>query len=121
MVEQAKTLFIEYVDTPYAVTYDKFGNDQVNLLPSSTGPTVPLDGYREVCVQVGTGSSGNTKSFSLSIGKISGLTLCEKVFDHQPVGTKIFCSYVKGPQAMLLLHGKANTNDKVQLWIYLRS
>lgn len=102
--------FIQYVDKPLSVKFDKFGNWY--------GEVISLNGYRRVCLNLAS-ADANVKSFDVSFGKISGNTFSDDVIRNHPLDRKILCSDVMGPEMMILLHGTAGTTGKVLLWVYL--
>jgi hypothetical protein len=112
---QDKPRFIEFVDKPYNVTFSQFGYEFVRFEAGSN--TISVDGYRKVCVEVSSGKAGKVKKFALSMGKISGSTLCTD-YEH-PAKTQIYCHSIKGPQISLILYGPPNESEEVQLWVYL--
>jgi len=117
VTEQAKTKLYQFVDTPYDVTYSGFGEAFVRFEPPNS--MVRVDGFRHICVEVlGT---PKTTSFDLTMGKLSGATLGERIAENQVADAKIHCYNISGPEVGLVLRGTPNTTDKVQLWMYLRS
>ncbi len=111
---QQNPKLIQFVDTPFVANYTKYGFAFVEISGSNA---ISLDGYTKVCVQV-SGTS-ITKSFTLSMGKISGPTLCDNVAVNQAADNHIHTYPVIGPQMTLTLNGPPNTTDNVKLWIYL--
>ena len=116
MVDIPNTRFVNFVDTPAAITYSQFGEAQVNLDPQ-TGGILPLEEFRQVSVRIG---STKALSFQVFMGKISGTTL--SVRSVGPIDDAIHTFDVVGPQMSLWLMGGApRSKEKVQLWVYLRS
>ena len=123
VTEQAKTKLIQFVDKPYNVTYDSSGSAIVKISPSGL---LSVDGYRQVCTQIFS-TNGNTQFFNMDMGyagKISALGY--RLAINVPVDTGFsrtpaHCYSVDGPLIDLTLVGNPNTNDQVQLWLYLRS
>jgi hypothetical protein len=116
MPEVPNTRFINFVDTPANVTYGASGGAQVNLDPQ-TGGVIDLTGFRRINLLIG---STTATSFEVFIGKISGSTLSQG--NTQPIDNKVHTFEVVGPQMTLwLIGGRPNKNEKVQLWVYLRS
>jgi hypothetical protein len=107
---------IQFVDTPFNVTYSASGQAFV-LWPGGSNE-LSLNGYTQVSIEVGP--SAHTQSFDVLMGKNSGATLSSRVGTAVPVGTTIHTYPVVGPEMALLLHGTPSTSDAVQLWVYLR-
>jgi hypothetical protein len=123
VTEQAKTKIIQFVDSPYSVTYGVGGVAEVKLVPSGF---LSVDGYRQVCTQI-LSTNSNTTSFDIYMGYVGKHNaLAYRVANNVPVdaifpNAAIHCYSVDGPIIDLVLHGNPSTNDKVQLWVYLRS
>ncbi len=108
--------FFNFVDTPASVHYSQFNAAQVILDPT-TGGVIDVSGYRRISVRIGPTKA---TSFSVFIGKISGATLSQEC--NLPVDNKIHTFEVVGPQmALFLIGGTANSDENVQLWVYLSS
>ena len=110
------TKFINCVDSPADIKYSKYGEGTVPLDPSSFGP-IDVIGFRRVSIMIGA-----TKAHSciIHMGKISGSTLAGK-FDV-PLNHEVHTFEVVGPQMSIWLKGgPPNSNEKVQLWVYLKS
>lgn len=116
MSDIPNTKFINCVDNQADIKYSKYGEGTVPLDPSSFGP-IDVTGFRRVSIMIG---STKAKSCKMSMGKISGPTLsCG--FDI-PLNYEIHTFEVVGPQMSILLKGgPPNSNEKVQLWVYLKS
>ena len=116
MAEIPNTRFINFADAPVAVVYDQFGSAHVNLDPQ-VGGIIDLSGFRRVSIRIGTTKA---TSFVVNMGKISGATLSQAF--SRAVDSQIHTFEVIGPQMNLSLKGAApSTQEKVQLWVYLRS
>jgi hypothetical protein len=105
---------IQFVDTPYSVTYSGSGEAYVSWPGGSNA--LSADGYSRVSVEVR--GTAKTSSFDLIMGKISGSTLADRVASPAADG-KIHTYEVIGPEIALLLKGTPNATDRVQLWVYL--
>ena len=116
MADIPNTRLFNFVDTPAIIHYNQGKEAQVPLDPQ-TGSIIDISGFRRISVRIG---STKAKSFSVFIGKISGATLSQEF--NQAVDDQIHTFEVVGPQMNLFLKGgKANSEEKVQLWVYLRS
>ena len=103
-----------HVDTPATIKYSQSGQAQVPLDPA-TGSIIKLHGYEKISIRIGTTKA---KQVTVNMGKISGATLSQ--FFNLPVDQKIHTLNVVGPEMVLwLMGGPANTEEKVQLWVYL--
>jgi hypothetical protein len=107
---------IQFVDTPFDVTYPAAGEAYVQW-PQGTG-ILSVNGYSQVSVMVGP--SAHTQTFDVIMGKISGATLSSRVATGVHVGVAIHTYPIVGPEFGIVLHGTAGSQDHVQLWIYLR-
>jgi hypothetical protein len=119
VTEQAQTKFYQFVDTPYTATYSPAGVACVNFLPLASRCIIPVDGYGQVCVEVA--GTTRTTNFDLSMGKMTGASLSDRVVDNQRADAKIHCYKINGPEVQLILNGEPSTTDRVQLWMHLRS
>ena len=116
MPDIPNTRFINFVDSPAAIQYNQYGNAPVILEPP-TQWVIDLRQFRRASICIG---SANASSFWLAMGKISGATLAQTY--TQPVDGNIHTFEVIGPQMVLwLLGGTPNSQEQVQLWVYLRS
>jgi len=113
---KANPKLFEFVTSPYTATYSASGQAAVRF-EGSVSHIFSINGYRKLCVEVA--STTKTKSYSLSMGKLSGPTLGQRIADHQLADAKIHCYDVMGPEAALWLNGTPNSTDKVKLWVYL--
>ncbi len=116
MADIPNTRFINFVDTPASIKYSQGGEAQVPLDPQ-TGGIIDVSGFRRISILIG---STKASSFEVFIGKISGTTLAQR--NGQPIDHKIHTFEVVGPQIILwLMGGPTNSQEKVQLWVYLSS
>ena len=116
MADIPNTRMFNFVDSPAVIHYSQFGEAQVPLDPQ-TGSVIDITGFRRISVRIG---STKAKSSSVFIGKISGTTLSQEF--NQPIDNLTHTFEVIGPQMNLFLKGgPPNTQEKVQLWVYLRS
>ena len=116
MADIPNTRLFNFVDTPANIHYSQVGEATVVLEPQ-TGGIIDVSGYRRISIRIG---STKAKSFSVFIGKISGATLSQEF--NQPVDHQIHTFEVVGPQMTLVLKGGTpNSDEKVKLWVYLRS
>ncbi len=107
---------INLVDTPAAIKYNAFGQAQVPLDPSTMN-IIDLSGFRQASIQVGTTKA---TSCQLYMGKGSGATLAH-AYDV-PLDGSIHTFEVVGPQMWVWLSGgPKSSQEKVQVWVYLRS
>ena len=118
MDEIPHTRLINFVDQPATITYSQFGQAQVQLDPQ-TGGILDVHQFRRANICVG---STNATSFQVFMGKISNATLSEIRHIVQPPNHKIHTLEVVGPEMTLWFMGGApNTQEQVQLWVYLSS
>lgn len=116
MADIPNTRFINFVDTPATIQYSQFAEAQVNLDPQ-TGGVIDLSEFRRMNVLIG---STNASSFEVFIGKISGTTLSQRY--SKPIDNQIHTFEVVGPQMTLWLNGgPPQSEEQVQLWVYLSS
>ena len=116
MTDIPNTRFINFVDNPAAIQYSQYGEAQVNLDPP-TGGILDIREFRRVSIHIG---STNASSFWVSMGKISGATLSQGY--TQPLDGNTHTFEIVGPElALWLLGGAPNSQEQVQLWVYLRS
>jgi hypothetical protein len=112
------TRLINFVDQPATIKYSQFGQAQVQL-NAPTGGILDVSQFRRVHICVG---STTATSIQVSMGKISNATLSETRLIVQPPNHNIHALEVVGPEMTLFLMGGApNTQEQVQLWVYLRS
>jgi hypothetical protein len=112
------TRLINFVDQPTTIRYSQFGQGQVQLDPQ-TGGILDIHEFRKVHLRVG---STRATSFQVSMGKISNRTLSEIRLTVQPPDQKTHTLEVVGPEMTLSLMGGApNTQEQVQIWVYLTS
>ena len=114
---QTNPKLIQFVDTPFTVTYSASGQGSVRWPPGNDS-VLSIDGYTQVSLEIGP--APHTTSFDVYMGKISGSTLSSIVGVNLPVGATIRTFPVIAPEMSIFLHGTANSTDKVQLWVYLR-
>lgn len=111
--EESCNKFINHVDSPVEVSFDRFGNFWV-----------PLDGRRILDIrdcrrlhfEIGTSRTSVT-DYRIAMGKISGATLAQ-TFPGTP-DARIHSMDVIGPQMTLLLEGPPDTTTTIQLWVWL--
>lgn len=116
MADIPNTRFINFVDTPVTVAYTQAGSAHINL-DSQVAGVIDVTGFRTISIRIGTTKA---TSFDVIIGKVSGSTLAQ-AFSF-PMDQKIHTVDVVGPQMTLWFKGGvANTQEKVQMWVYLRS
>ena len=116
MADVPNTRMFNFVDTPANIHYSQFGEAQVPLDPQ-TGSIIDISGFRRINIRIG---STKAKTFSVFIGKNSGATLSQDF--NQPIDNQTHTFEVIGPQMNLFLKGgPPNSQEKVQLWVYLRS
>jgi hypothetical protein len=112
------TRLINFVDQPATIRYSQFGQGQVQLDPP-TGGILDIRQFRKASIRVG---STRATSFQVFMGKISNATLSEIRLIVQPPDQKIHTLEVVGPEMTLFLMGGApNSQEQVQLWVYLTS
>jgi hypothetical protein len=112
------TRLINFVDQPTTIKYSQFGQGQVQLDPQ-TGGILDIRQFRKVSIRVG---STHATSFQVFMGKISNATLSEIRLIVQPPDQKIHTLEVVGPEMTLfLMGGPPNSQEQVQLWVYLTS
>src|SRR5829696_3802300 len=115
MPDIPNTRFINFVHTPAAIQYNQFGGALVNLNPPTR--IIDIRQFRRASICIGSTSAS---SFWVSIGKISGPTL--SMGHTRPVDGNIHTFEVVGPEmALWLLGGTPNSQEQVELWVYLRS
>jgi hypothetical protein len=116
MADIPNTRFFDFVDTPASIHYSQFNEAQVPLDPK-TGDIIDVTQFRTVSMLIG---STKATSFSLFMGKISGATLSQEF--NVPIDEAIHTFDVIGPEITLFLkNGNPNSDENVQLWVYLRS
>jgi len=116
VVEQPNTRFI-YLHSQASgqIRYDSGGMCQIQL-DATSGNVVDITGYRQVSVLI---SSQQSVARTLTMGTISGNT-CAEAFSL-PLDAKIHTFNVVGPEMSLYMNGPRNTQETIQLWVYLRS
>ena len=118
MAEIPNTRLINFADQPVTIRYNQFGQAQVQL-NAPTGGILDVSQFRRANICVG---STNATSFQVFMGKISNATLSEIRLIVQPPDRKIHTLEVVGPEMTLFLMGGApNSQENVQLWVYLSS
>ena len=116
MADVPNTRLFNFVDTPAAIHYSQFNEAQVPLDPK-TGNIIEVTQFRRVSILIG---STKATSFSLFMGKISGATLSREF--NLPIDEDIHIFDVIGPEiALFFKDGTPNSNENVQLWVYLTS
>jgi hypothetical protein len=109
------TRFLNFVDTPAVVQYSQFSEASVILDPATGNAVVDVTPFHRVSVLIGSTSA---TSFEVHIGKIKGSTLAQAF--SGPINGQIHTYDVVGPQLSLWLRGGApNSQESVQLWVYL--
>jgi hypothetical protein len=112
------TRLINFVDQRATINYSQFGEAQVQL-NAPTGGILDIRRFRRVNIRVG---STKATSFQVFMGKISIATLSEIRLVVQPPDQRIHTLEVVGPEMTLfLMGGPPNTQERVQLWVYLSS
>jgi hypothetical protein len=115
------TRLINFVDQPATIKYSQFGEAEVqlNAPTGGTGGILDIRKFRKVHICVG---STKAASFQVFMGKISGPTLSEIRLVVQPPDHKVHTLEVVGPEMTLwFMGGTPNTQEQVQLWVYLSS
>jgi len=97
------------------IQYDAGGYCKVPLDPAK-GDYVDLTRFRQVSVCI---SSRESTARRLVMGTLSGNTLGEPY--DLPLDSKIHTFNVVGPEMYLSMNGPKNTQEEIQLWVYLRS
>ena len=116
MPEIPNTRLINFMDTAALIRYDNAQEAVVPLDPG-TGNIVDVTGFRRISVAIDTTSA---TSFFLQMGKISARTLAQAF--SQRMDQKIHTFEVTGPEIVLILKGgQPGWEEKVRLWVYLRS
>ncbi|HXI86850.1 MAG TPA: hypothetical protein VNH64_05295 [Parvularculaceae bacterium] len=103
--------FIQFVDTPLAVHYDKYGAFTVPLGPDGV---LAVGNCHHIYYQF---SSTALMSQGIMMGKLSGKALWETVTRGNTV--EIQSLEIKGPEFRIFLKGPSNFSETVPLWVYL--
>ena len=115
MPDIPNTKFIDLVTKPAIIKYDSRGIAQVLLDP--TAVIIKVNEFRKVSILIG---STKAISFSVNMGKLFGTTMAQSFV--QTVDSSIHTLDIVGPEMSLwLVKGPPNTQENVQLWVYLSS
>jgi hypothetical protein len=115
MVDLPNTRFINFVDSPVAVTFSQAGSAFIHFAPAAT--VIDVTGFRKGCFCVGQTSA---TTVVVGIGKIANATLSQELVFLRD--DNIHCFDIIGPQVVVILRGGTpNTTEDVQFWLYLTS
>jgi len=113
------TRLINFVDQPATINYSQSGEAPLQQLNVPTGGVLDVRRFRKVHICVG---STKATSIQVGMGKLSNATLAQIRLLVQPPDSKIHTLEVVGPEMNLWLKGGTpNTQEQVQLWVYLSS
>jgi len=113
------TRLINFVDRPTKIKYGQFGQAQVQLADPPTPEILNISEFRKASICVGSTSA---TSFQVYMGKISNTILSELRLTVQQPDHNIHTLEVVGPEMTLwLIGGAPNSQEQVQLWVYLTS
>lgn len=97
------------------IQYDAGGSCDIQLDPKS-GNVIDITGFRQVSVCI---KSQKSVARRLYMGTISGSTASQAY--SLPLDGNIYTFNVVGPEMSLEMNGPRNTQETIQLWVYLRS
>jgi hypothetical protein len=116
MVEVPNTRLFNFVATPADIRYTQYGEAQVPLDPKA-GHIIDVSGFRKVSLKIG---GTKAKTFSVFLGVILNGTLAQEF--SQTVDNAIHTFDLVGPEMSLWLKGGGpGSQEKVKLWVFLRS
>lgn len=114
-VEIVNSKLIQLGGVNAIVSYDGGGHAMIPINPGGNN-RLDVTKYRQISVLI---SSRNSTARRLRMGVISGHTCCARF--NLPLDAEIHTFDVVGPEVEIEINGPKNTQEEIQLMLYLRS